>query len=96
MKDIDEFIEESIQDDKEVRIKIWVLFGIILCVVTIAFYVGAAGYGYNKGINTAKEYYTGYYIPEFCKCIEPSESYSVDDWLTNDLDSLLLLNITFD
>jgi len=25
MKDIDEFIEESIKDDKEVRIKIWVL-----------------------------------------------------------------------
>ena len=53
-----------------------------MCVIAIAFYVGAASYGYPRGIKTAKKYYTDYYIPSFCKCIEPSDVSGVD-WYKN-------------
>ena len=68
--------EEKDLTEKQFKTKIYILFAIIVCLIAIAFIMGAVSYGYPKGVNVAKDYYLNYYIPEFCSCINtPSNSF---------------------
>ncbi|KKN25452.1 hypothetical protein LCGC14_0884840 [marine sediment metagenome] len=72
--------------DKQFKQKLWIFFGIIICVVAIAFFVGASSYGFPLGIKTAQDYYKDYYMPEFCECRDPEEVITYGkDWVNYSL-----------